>query len=216
MKILILGSTGRLGQCVLAEALNRGHEVHILVRNESHLIKNERITTFIGVSTDADILKKAMHGCDSLMNVLNISRTSDFPWSPLRTPKDFLSQTAKNIIEIIPQTTVKHVVICTAHGTNETKKDIPTWFRWIIENSNVKFPYLDHERQENLFEKSKIRWSIVRPVGLTNSKQTKPVRVSYQNHPQPSLMIGRQDVAKFMLDELEAPQYFGKMVTLSS
>jgi hypothetical protein len=88
-----------------------------------------------------------MQNCDVLLSALNISRTSDFPFSPLRTPKDFLSKTAETLIELITKTTIKHTIIITAQGVNETKHDIPFWYRWIIDYTNVKYPYLDHENK---------------------------------------------------------------------
>ena len=82
----------------------------------------------------------------------------------------------------MPLTTVKHAIIVTAQGTNETKTDIPAWFRWIIDHTNVKYPYLDHEQQELLFKKSSVLWTIVRPVGLTNSLQSKEIQTSLRIH----------------------------------
>ena len=217
MKILILGSTGRLGQQLLNEAIKRGHQITVLVRDESKLQENiPNIKVIKGISTDKTVLEKAMAECEVLLSALNISRTTDFPFSPLRTPKDFLSKTAENIIELIPKTSIKHAIIVTAQGVNETKKDIPLWFKWIIDNTNVKYPYLDHERQEHLFINSKVSWTIIRPVGLTNSMTSKPVRVSQNNLPKPSLTISRLDTAKFMLDELEKTNYIGKLVTISN
>ena len=217
MKILILGGTGRLGKELVKEALQRGHDINILVREESTIFDNQpHLTLFRGLPTDKITLEKAMQGCEVLLSALNISRTSDFPFAPLRTPKDFLSKTATNIVELLPQTSVKHAIIVTAQGTNETKKDIPFWFRWIIDFTNVKYPYLDHEKQENIFKNSTEPWTIIRPVGLTNNTTPKPIQVSLNNKPQPTLTISRSDTAKFMLNEAENPQYIGKMVTLSN
>jgi putative NADH-flavin reductase len=217
MKILILGSTGRLGQQLVNEALKRGHDIHVLVRDENKVLAYlDNVTVFKGLPTDKAILEKAMNTCDVILSALNISRTSDFPFAPLRTPKDFLSKTAENIIELMPKTNVKHAIIVTAQGVNETKKDIPFWFRWIIDNTNVKYPYLDHEKQEHIFSHSKVAWTIIRPVGLTNVLKSKAIQVSQNNTPKPKLTISRIDTAKFMLDESENPRYVGKMVTISN
>ena len=217
MKILILGSTGRLGTLLLDEAIKQRHHINLLVRNDTQIPENvKNLQVFIGIPTDKAVLEKAMQGCDALLSALNISRTSDFPFARLRTPKDFLSKTAENIIALMPKTSIKHAIICTAQGTNETKKDIPTWFRWVIDYTNVKYPYLDHERQEHLFKKSNVQWTIIRPVGLTNDSTSKPVQVSQNNVPKPTLTISRLDVAKFMLAELENANYIGKMVTISN
>lgn len=217
MKILILGSTGRLGQQLVNEAINRGHQINILVREGNTIFENSpSIKVFYGLPTDKSILLKSMENCEVLLSALNISRTSDFPFAPLRTPKDFLSKTAENIVELLPKSTIKRAIIVTAQGANETKKDIPLWFKWIIDYSNVKFPYFDHEKQERIFKQSNLQWTIVRPVGLINRSTSKSVIVSLNNSPKPKLTISRLDTAKFMLDEAERPQYLLKMVTISN
>ncbi len=50
-----------------------------------------------------------MEDCDYIIDVLNISRNSDFPWASLRTPKTFLSAVMNKIIEISPETSAAAV-----------------------------------------------------------------------------------------------------------
>ena len=207
-KLLILGATGRTGKHLLAEALQRGHSVNVLVRDAKKIsVQSNQLTIFEGISTDSAILTKAMQGCETVLSALNISRTSDFPWAALRTPTDFLSNTIKNIIRIAPQAGTKHVIITSAWGVLETKANIPFWFRWLIDCSNIGYGYREHENQETLLASSNLNYTAVRAVALINRQKAKSVRVFFGVDAQPSLIISRLNVAKFMLEVAENHSY---------
>jgi uncharacterized protein YbjT (DUF2867 family) len=211
MKILILGATGRTGSLLLKEAIKEGYVINVLVRDKNKLqITSPLLTVFEGTPADREALLPAMQGCNAILSTLNISRTSDFPWAPLRSPENLLSVSMKNIIELANQTNIKRIIITTAWGVNETKKDIPGWFRWLIDHSNIGYPYRDHERQEDLLKQSTLSWTTVRPAGLTNSVNNKPVQVSIHNSPKPGLTISRQNVARFMIKVLEEGLYINE------
>jgi uncharacterized protein YbjT (DUF2867 family) len=211
MRVLILGATGRTGKLLLQEALSRGYTVNALVRDKSKVPAHSALTLFEGLPTDKAALNGAMAGCKAILSALNISRNSDFPWAKLRTPANFLSETAKIIIGLAPQHGISRVILTSAWGTNDTLKDIPWWFKWVIDNSNVGVAYRDHERQEDLFAASTLNYTIVRPVGLTNSSKIKTVVVSIDNNPKPGLTISRRDVAKFMVDALQGNLFLCQM-----
>ncbi len=217
MTILILGATGRTGKHLLEQALHKGHNVHVLVRDKNKLsLSSVMMTIFEGTPTDPDILEKAMTGCDAVLSSLNISRGTDFPWSELRTPKDFLSTTMKNIISVTGKLGIKRIIVLSAWGVNETKNEIPGWFRWFIDHSNIKYPYLDHGIQEDLIKVTELDWTVLRPAGLSNSKKEKEVKISFNAIPKPGLLISRRNVAKFMLTILEENSYIRQMPTISS
>ena len=62
---------------------------------------------------------------------------------------------------------------------------------------------------------SKLQWTIVRPVGLTNSKKREDIKQTFNNEPKPSLLISRKSTAKFMLDCLDDDDLNGKKVVIS-
>lgn len=43
------------------------------------------ILVFEGTPAKEKVLGKAIEGCEMTISALNISRTCDFPWEPLRT-----------------------------------------------------------------------------------------------------------------------------------
>lgn len=216
MRILILGATGRTGRLILEEALDRGHEVTVLARDAGKIKSASPLLNVLeGTPADPTSLSQAMNNCEAILSALNISRVNDFPWSRLRTPKDFLSTVMSNIIEISPRHRIRRVIFTSAWGAAETRKDIPGWFRWFIEHSNIRYPYDDHARQEELVSKSSLDWTAVRPAGLINSKKKKEIIVSINNHPRPHIIISRYNVARFMLDVLEQGLYVGEKVVIS-
>ena len=216
MKILILGATGRTGKELLDQALKAGISVHALVRDIDKVKMTSRnLKLFESKKLDRTALRLAMLGCDAVLSTLNITRTSDFPWSGLRTPKDFLSNTMRNVLEVANELHIKRIIVTTAWGVNETKKDIPAWFRFFINYSNVGVAYRDHERQEQLLAASLSDWTAVRPVGLTNSKKPKQVRITVNNEPKPNLTISRSNVARFMVEIYKTGDYPKEAVTIS-
>ena len=141
-RILILGATGRTGKHLLNQALNRGLEVTALVRNADKLTAQDRLSVIEGLPTELEDLRFAAQGCSAILSALNISRRNDFPWAPLRTPTRFLSQVSKNLISVAKPGN-RRVVVCSAWGVAETRGDIPSWFRWLIEHSNIGPAYDD-------------------------------------------------------------------------
>ncbi|MBG6129164.1 putative NADH-flavin reductase [Aquimarina sp. EL_43] len=216
MKILILGATGRTGKLILEESLNQGYKVCCLVREPKKIKENHNNLKILkGSPEQISDLENAIKDCDAIISALNISRKSDFPWSKLRTPATFLSDVIKNIISLTTEDGLQRIIVCSAWGVAETEKEIPSWFRWFIKNSNIGIAYKDHERQENELKKSKLNWTIVRPVGLTNFKKEKKVIESYNNKPIPKPTISRKNVAKFMVNTLKRDELIGKTPVIS-
>lgn len=215
-KILILGATGRTGKFIPKIAIEAGYEVVCLVRDQTKIKPRQGLIVLQGDVSKKTDLKNAAAGCQAVISVLNISRINDFPWSPLRTPKKFLSETMKIIIEVARDLKINHVVSCSAWGVGNSRKDIPFWFRWLIDNSKIRYAYDDHEDQEAILRNSVISYTIVRPSGLTNGKKLRKIRRSFDNSPKPSLLINRYSVAHFLLKCIKEPGLINKTVTVSA
>lgn len=215
MKILLLGATGRTGKFVLTEALERGFEVHCLSRNSQRIQKQKGLTVFEGNPAKNYDLEKAMAGCAAVVSVLNISRHSDFPWSKLKTPPNYLSEVMKPLVKTAGENDIRRIVVCSAWGVADTKQDIPGWFRWFIENSNIGIAYKDHERQEKILSESGLDWTIVRPAGLTNFGKSRQIRETFGNEPKPSLTISRKSLAEYLVRSVERDDLIGKKVVVS-
>lgn len=210
-KIAVLGATGRTGMWIVKEALQRGYAVNALVREQSSLnIEHNDLAIIKGTPTATVDLIRVMEGCDAVLSALNISRKNEWwLWSELSSSPTFLSDVAIKMGKVAHEMGLKRCLVVTAWGTGETKADIPGWFRFFINATKIGVTYRDHERQEAVLEKSGLDWTIVRPVGLTNDTDDKPIGVLLESKTaKPAkMMISRRMVAQFMLDALEEHTY---------
>ena len=146
MKILILGATGRTGRLIVEDALKQGYELNILVRDKNKIsFSSKLIKVYQGTPTRRADLAAAMQGCEVIISALSVSRASDAPWSKLITPEHFISESMKNVIDEAGQQNLKRLITISAWGTGETKKEIPFWFKWLINHTNLRPIYAEHE-----------------------------------------------------------------------
>ena len=215
MKILILGGTGRTGKELINEALNRNFEVNAIVRDASKVPTQAQLKVWEGDVRSAALLEEAMESCEAVLSCLNISRNSDFPWARLRTPERFLEETLAAVEQAMTRKGIKRLILTSAWGVGDSRAEIPGWFAWFIDHSNVGKAYDQHEVQEAMLAKSELDWTAVRPVGLTNGKKIKKLITSLKGTPKPRLTISRKHTAKFMVDILSDAKHIKETPVIS-
>ena len=181
------------------------------MREQSSLnIEHNDLTIIKGTPTATVDLIRVMEGCEAVMSALNISRKNEWwLWSELSSSPTFLSDVARKTVAVAKEMDLKRCLIVTAWGTGATKEDLPGFFRFFINNTKIGVTYQDHERQEAIWEKSGLDWTVVRPVGLTNDTEEKPIGVLLEtkNSKPANSRISRRMVAQFMLDAWEEGTY---------
>lgn len=214
MRILILGASGRTGIHAVEYALSKGHSVTALVRSpEKITLKSERLTVLKGSPEHIDDVRKAIEGCDAVVSMLNNSRASDLPWAKLLNPPTFLYDCLRNVIKVMKELKIRRISIVTAAGVGDSFSLVPFYLRWLIMGTNLRVAYEDHNNQEELLTHSNLDWTILRPVGLTNTDNLDTVSVEYIR--KPFSFISRKAVAHFLIDTLSSDDFLKKMPILS-
>ena len=77
MKIALIGATGFVGSKVLAEALQRGHDVTALVRSPGKLAAQPHLAIVAADASDAAQVARAAAGHDAVVSAYNGPRGSD-------------------------------------------------------------------------------------------------------------------------------------------
>ena len=71
MKIALIGATGFVGTAVLAELLQRGHQVTALVRDPAKLSPQQGLTGVVADAFDAQAVAGAVRGHDAVVSAFN-------------------------------------------------------------------------------------------------------------------------------------------------
>ena len=217
MKILALGATGRTGRWVLEYALGAGHDVVALARTPKKISsRSPKLSVLCGTPENTDDVLPAIGGCEAVISTLNNNRASDLPWARAVSPMMFMTRSIGNALDAMRRSDVRRIVVLSAFGVGDSFASAPAVLRLLIRWTNLRIAYEDHEAQEVLLRDSGLDWTCVRAAILTNRlSRGKPI-VSYDGRPKPAMTIGRSEVARFMVQILDQPAFFGKAPVIST
>ena len=216
MRVCIVGASGKLGQYMVQHALDRGYEVAGVCREESvgKLDRfNRRITVLPGATNDAEIIKRAVVGCDGVLVVL-------VP----RGVHGYATGTAQAVLDHAPPGG-RLVFSCGWHITRDGQ-DVYSWKIKALVNVAgplarlARFADLDDQVEacRRVFA-SDTRWTVVRGSDLEEGdSQGLPVWSRHVGDPVlKSNRTRRVDFALFMVEALqndelvhEAPAIVGR------
>ena len=202
MRVCIVGASGKLGQYMVQDALDRGYEVAGVCREES-VGKLDgfmgRITVLPGATNDPEVIKRAVAGCDGVLVVL-------VP----RGVHGYATGTAQAVLDHAPPG-ARLVFSCGWHITRDGQ-DVYSWKLKALVNVAgplarlARFADLDDQVEacKRIFA-SDIRWTVVRGSDLEEGdSQGLPVWSRHVGDPiLESNFTRRIDFALFMVAALE-------------
>jgi len=201
MRVLIIGATGGTGKELVAQALERGHQVTAFVRKPSKLnIQHERLTVHQGNVLDDSSVEATVKGQDAVLSALGHKR--------LFYPTRILSAGTKNLVNAMTRHGVRRFICETSLGVGNSYGRLGLYYTLFVIPVILQFYWWDKHRQERIIRDSSLDWVIVRPGVLTNGKK----RGVYKHGPRVgnylwTVRISRADVADFMLNQITDNQY---------
>jgi putative NADH-flavin reductase len=195
MKVLILGATGSLGKHIVTHAIQRGHEVTVLVRNPEKISDN-RVRIVAG-PVDGAHLELAVAGQDAVIYALGTK--------PGATT--FFSDTTRLLLAAMQKGNVRRLVAVTGVGSGDSKGHGGFLYDWIVYPLITKKIYEDKDRQEALLRASDRDWIAVRPAAFTNGPLTRTWRAADNLRGVTIKWISRADAASFTLDQLTSDEW---------
>jgi putative NADH-flavin reductase len=208
MKLMVLGATGGIGQEIVRQAAERGHEVTAFVRAPERLKSiGARFGVIQGDPLSSAQLERAIEDQDAILSGFG-------PRVPIaKTDATLLDRFGVALSDAMRKVGIRRAVIV---STAFLFKDS------IIPPTNLVgrlfFPNMvaDASEMESFFQDSGLDWTLVRPPRLTDRPRRGRFRVREGHLPGFGFMISRADVAAFMIKTAENHSFIQKVVGISN
>ncbi len=212
MRIAVFGATGRTGQPLVEQAVERGHEVVAFVRDatglSSTLRNDDRVSIVEGDAYTGEAVERAIAGDDGPVDavVSVLAQSSD-------GPDDLLTEAGRHMLAAMNQHGVERFVTLVGAGVREEGESVSLGGRMmgVLLKLLARSVLEDARDQVELVKESDTRWTVVRGPRLTEDAHMGGFRHGTD------LSLGMRDsatranVAEFILDCLEDDLYVNEM-----
>ena len=197
MKVAVIGATGRTGQAMLAELLERRHDVTVLVRDPAKLGGiADTVQIVQGSSTDRAAMSELAAGTDAVLSALG----------PTRKEPDLHTRTATLLVEFLPAhgrfIGVSGAGIDVPGDQKGPRDKVISFMIQKLGGAVVK----DKPAEYEVFAASDVDWTLVRPPRLVDGEATGKI-VHDAHKPGRSSSIRRADLGRFLVTVLDQGLY---------
>ena len=212
MKIALIGATGFVGSKVLAEALQRGHQVTALVRSAARLPAQPGVSVVESDVTDPAAVAHAVEGHDAVVSAVNAPRGNpDF--------KTLYLNAVRSVVDGVKRSGVKRLLLVGGAGSLYVAPGVQ-----LLDTPQFPAEYKTEAQAArdalNLIgAETTLDWSFVSPAPiLAPGQRTGQFRLGgdevLMNGAQPG-NISVEDLAVAIVDELETPRHLRRRFTLA-
>jgi len=213
MKLVIFGATGFSGKAILAEALRKGYEVSILVRDASKVqIKHKNLTIIEGNVLNPQTVASVLQHLEAVIQCLGIGGTGD------GKANSFVSDATKIIVEEMQKQNISRLIAMSNFGAGNSIAFLPWFFRKLILPYFMKWLKViidDKNRMEPIIMNSSLDWTIIRCPNIID-KAAKNNCLASLDGKGLRLSVTLPDMAVFMVDQLDKDDYIKQAPCISN
>jgi putative NADH-flavin reductase len=210
MKIALFGASGMVGQRILHEALQRGHEVTAIVRDPTKITeKNPHLKTVKGDQNDAAAVAKLVAGHHAVVTAFSPAGNAG---------ADALVKATRSLIEGVKQSGVKRLVMVGGAGSLEVAPGVQ-----LVDTPQFPASYrqiaIDHRDALDVMRKEAagLQWTNFSPPAIIEPGQrTGKFRTGTDQliaDAQGNSRISAEDFAVALMDEVDNPKHIGARFT---
>jgi putative NADH-flavin reductase len=206
--IALFGGSGKTGQPFLEKALQAGYRIKALARSPEKISQqSDHLEVIKGDVLQLQDVQRTVQGTDVTVSLFGHVKGS---------PKWLQSDGTYNIISAMDAEGIQKVISLSGGGL-PFEKDRPKFADKIIRGiMKIVAPKVlnDAERHAEILKDSGLNWIIVRGPRLTTEPEKGDYRVGWVGV-NASTSIGREDLADFLLKQVEDNQYIHQMPFVS-
>ncbi|MFF7186244.1 NAD(P)-dependent oxidoreductase [Streptomyces sp. NPDC008222] len=199
MKLTVFGATGGIGQEIVRQALNAGHEVTAVVRDPARLTVTGTNLTVVRADLSApETVRPAVTGRDAVLSGLGARSRKD---------AGVATRLTRTVLNAMEAEGVRRLLVVSAGPVGpEAEGDgvLDRSLRGLV-SALLKDVYADLREMEAALAGSATDWTVVRPPRLQNKPLTGSYRTVVGGFPRRGRLIARADVAHAMLAMAEDP-----------
>lgn len=207
--IALFGGTGKTGQHVVRQGLDRGYKIKVLARNPGKLtVENPNLEIIQGDVHDASAVEQVISGSDVVINVVGHTKNS---------AKNVQTVATENILSAMKKHNLNRIISLSGAGL-DSPKDINHFGRKMVKfvmKLMAKDILKDAENHYEVLKKSDTDWTIARPPRLTNGPHTGKYKVGYLKLGAGD-KLSRANLADFLLQLVEDDQYSKEMPNVTN
>lgn len=212
MNIAIFGASGATGQILITSGLCAGHQITALVRKPENFPQRDQVRTVQGSAFDPAAVRQTVEGAEVVFSALGAH-------TPFRN-ENVLPRAVPLIVEAMQQAGRRRIIVLGSAGALPDSLDKqPVWRRWIVQKivykSFLKWPIAEQIAQYQILASSNLDWTMVMPPMLTNGPARGLYRIDGEALPPNGSRISRADVAAFMFQQIDNPQWVRKGVYIA-
>lgn len=200
-KIAVIGGTGKSGQYLVKNLLEKGHSLKLLVRHpENFTIQNSLIEMVKGDVRDEAAVRSLIEGTDIVMSTLGQPKGE----------KSIFSDAAKNIIGAMNHYGISRYIVTTGLSVNtasdQKNERVKMATDWMYQN----YPETtaDKQKEYELLMESSLDWTLVRLPLIHLAEESFKTETSLTDCKGES--ISATDLAEFMASQIENSEYIRK------
>jgi putative NADH-flavin reductase len=211
MKIAIFGASGATGILLTERCVAAAYEVAALLRTPEKFSFRERVRVVEGNAFNPAAVLETVEGADVVLSALGARSLGK---------EDVLERAVPLIVAAMQHSGVRRIIALGSAGAlADSLKKQPAWRRWFVQNivynTFLKWPVASQRAQWTTLSTSGLDWTMVMPPMLLNSVGRGTFRVDGEALPPNGSRISRADVADFIMQQIDNPQWVGKGVYIA-
>jgi len=211
MKIALFGASGATGRLLTRRCFDAGHQITALLRHPETFPLRMLVRAVPGSAFDPVAVAQTVAEADVVLSALGANS--------LRK-EDVLERAVPLIVTAMRQQQVRRIIVLGSAGAKPDALDKqPAWRRWVVEHlvykTLLKWPVASQRSQYATLSASGLDWTMVMPPMLTHGRGRGQWRVDPDALPPNASRIAREDVADFMMRQIESTEWTGRAVYIS-
>lgn len=207
-KVAIIGGTGKVGRHIASRALEQGYQVRMLVRNPEKLTyRDSKIEIVQGNVQNSKDIQKLLKDCQIVINT----------FGQLMKEEPVYSSVTENILEVMSDLQIERYIGVTGGSLtiNGDKKSFlnrvgAKFFEIIYSNMMI-----DKKKEWHILNKNKlIKWTLIRLPFIVDGTEIGNIEENLTD--MPGTKITNQDVATFIVNQIESLKYIQKAPFISN